>query len=120
MLSQVLQFELALKGIAGIALLIAPITTARLVGLPHGHVGIWGRLLGIALIGIAGAIYIEHDVKSVEGLGLGGLILINVLAIFALTAMMILHGAGTRRGAILTWLVITTLFVLSLLEILQL
>ncbi len=120
MLAKILQLELVLKGVAGVLLLTIPVTTARVLGLPHGNVGFWARLLGILLIGIAGAVYLEHDVEGAEGLGLGGLILINVLGVLTLTAMMLLHGAGSRRGAIATWLVIATLFGLALAEILQL
>ena len=120
MITKLLQFELILKGAAGLALLLFPITVARVFGLPHGQVGIWARLLGVLLIGVAGAIYLEHDVDGVEGLGLGGLILINTLAVFALLAIAIVQGGNTRRGALALWLTIAILFGLSLLEILQL
>ena len=120
MLTKLLQIELLLKGGAGLALLLFPITIARIFGLPHGQVSLWPRLLGVLLIGIAGAIYLEHDVEGVRGLGLGGLVLINALAIFALLAITIIQGGGSRRGNTALWLTITILFMVMLLEILQL
>ncbi|MEM7777135.1 MAG: hypothetical protein AAF732_16150 [Pseudomonadota bacterium] len=119
MLTKLLQFELVLKLSVGLMLLIAPVTVARIFGLPHGQIGLWGRLLGIVLIGIAGAIYIEHDVEGAEGLGLAGLILINLLALVTLLFFAIVQGTGTRRGAVVIWLMIALLFSLTFLEILQ-
>lgn len=119
MLTQILQLELLLKAGAGACLLFFPITTARLFGIPHGDVTIWARLLGTLLIGIGGAIYIEHDVPNLRGLGLPGLIVINLAAVLALLAHLLITGAGSRRAAIAMWATVAALFGLSLLEILQ-
>lgn len=119
-MSQILQFELILKGGAGLMLLLIPVTTARLLGFPYDRSGIWGRLLGAVMIGIAGAIYVEHDVEGARGLGVPGLILINIIGIFALLVIVIFQGVGSRRGAMAAWFTIAVLFSLSLLEIIQL
>ena len=55
MSQQLYWLEAILKSSAGLLLIVAPVTTAKLLGLPHGNVGFWPRLLGITLIGIAAA-----------------------------------------------------------------
>jgi len=120
MLQKILFVELALKGGVGLCLFLFPITTARVFGIPHGQVGVWGRLVGALLIGIAAAVWVEHDVKNVSGLGLGGLIAVNVVGMVALIIIAILTSPGTRRGASVIWLTILALFSLSILEIAQL
>ena len=77
MLEKILFAEIILKGTAGLLLLLLPISTARVFGLPHGQVGFWARVLGATLLAIAGAIVLEHDYEGVRGLGLGGIILLN-------------------------------------------
>ncbi|MEL6622618.1 MAG: ABC transporter permease [Pseudomonadota bacterium] len=119
MQSELLTFELALKGGLGLSLLTVPITLARVVGLPHGNVGLWPRLLGAALIGIAAAIWVENDIKTVRGIGLGGLIAINAVGFVSLLVITLLLNPGTRRGRIALWSATLVLFGLCVLEISQ-
>ncbi len=45
MAQQLFWFETLLKFISGVLLLVAPVSLARLMGLPHGQVGFWARIL---------------------------------------------------------------------------
>ncbi|MBU2533169.1 MAG: hypothetical protein KKB37_10535 [Alphaproteobacteria bacterium] len=55
MADQLLWLETLFKGGIGLVMLVAPLTAARLAGLPHGNSAFWPRLFGAALIGIAAA-----------------------------------------------------------------
>ena len=118
MLTQILFIELVSKATVGALLLLFPISTAKVFGFPHGNVGLWARLLGAHLIGIALAVYIEHD-NRLQGLGLGGLIIINVCAMLTLLSFAILKGAGTKRGTFALYLLAFASFGLAVLEIAQ-
>ncbi|MEL6873125.1 MAG: hypothetical protein AAFO62_10115 [Pseudomonadota bacterium] len=118
MLTQILFIELVSKATIGGLLLLFPITSAKVFGLPHGNVGLWARLLGAHLIGIAIAVYLEHD-NRMQGLGLGGLIVINVTVMLTLLSFAILKGAGTKRGAFTLYLLAFASFGLAVLEIAQ-
>ncbi|HEX2843237.1 ABC transporter permease [Hyphomicrobium sp.] len=115
---QLLWFETLLKLVSGLALLLAPLSVIRLFGLPAADSGFWPRVLGAVLIGLAGATFIEGAWSGSRGLGLAGLIVIN-LASAAVIAIVTLFGGGaqTRRGSLLLWVAVTVLFVLSLIEI---
>ena len=115
---QLLWFETLLKLAGGAALLLAPLSVIKILGLPPSATGFWPRLLGVVLIGIAGAAFIEGAWAGSRGLGLAGLILIN-LASAAVLAMAALFGGGaqTRRGAFTLWALVVLLFVLALFEI---
>lgn len=119
-LTQILTAELVFKGTAGVLLLLFPITTARAFGLPHGSVGLWARLAGTLLIGVAVAIWVENDVADVRGLGLGGLVAINLVGIVVLVALTVSQTQRTLRGTAALWLTILALFVLTLLELAEL
>jgi hypothetical protein len=116
-LQQLLWLETLLKLAAGSALLVVPLTTISILGLPPAA-SFWPRLVGVALIGIAGALYIEGAWDGSRGLGLAGLIVINVLSAAAL-ATAAFFGAGSlpRRGALALWMAAVLLFVLALFEI---
>ncbi|MEO1266107.1 MAG: hypothetical protein AAFV26_10415 [Pseudomonadota bacterium] len=119
MLAQILFLDLVSKAVIGGLLLLFPITTARVFGLPHGQVGLWARLLGAQLLGIALAIYIEHD-NQMNGLGLTGLIGINIATMLVLLTFTVAQGAGTKRGTALLWFLTIGAFGLSVLQIAQL
>jgi hypothetical protein len=97
-LTQILLAELILKGTVGTLLVLFPITTARVFGLPHGSVGIWARIAGVLLIGIAAAIWVENDVPDIRGLGLGGLIAINAVGLVGLVAFAVAQTPGPREA----------------------
>lgn len=115
---QLLWLETLLKLVSGLALVLAPLSLIKLLGLPAADSGFWPRVLGAVLIGLAGATFIEGAWQGSRGLGLAGLIVIN-LASAAVIAVVALFGGGaqTRRGSLLLWVAVTVLFVLSLIEI---
>ena len=118
MVDQLIWFETLLKGGIGIIMMTFPVTASRIAGLPHGNTGFWLRLFGAALLGVACAFAIEGiDTITARGLGLGGAIVINLVAILMLVALLIFRRAGTRRGALLLWLLVLILFGLMLFEI---
>lgn len=117
MSQQLFWLETVLKSSAGLLLLTIPVTTAKLLGLPHGNVGFWARLLGITLIGLAGAIYIEATQPSGRGLGFAGLVVINIVFILTLMSLIILKQVTTWRGAASLWIIAGLLLVLTLFEI---
>ncbi len=117
MAQQLFWFETILKFTAGIALLVAPVSLARLIGLPHGQVGFWARILGLTLIGLAGAIYVEGSQTSSRGLGFAGLAVINVAAIVAFFGLIMTRQVKTWRGHAILWVTIILLLLLTLFEI---
>ncbi|MGF1649204.1 MAG: hypothetical protein ACFCUN_02000 [Hyphomicrobiaceae bacterium] len=117
MLRELLLTELILKGAVGAVLLLAPITVCRAMGLPHGGVGLWARIAGTLLIGIAAALWVENDVAEVRGLGIGGLIAINTAGLVILLTLAIAGPISTRRGAFAVWTMVVVLFGLTIFEI---
>ena len=118
MAHQLLWIETLLKFSGGLILALAPIATARVLGLPTSDSGFWPRLLGVLLIGIAAAIYVEGKGGGPRGLGLGGLVVINLIAALGLMALLVLRTAArTMRGKAILWLLAGTLVLLATIEI---
>ena len=118
MADQLLWLETLLKGGIGLIMLLVPISAAKLAGLPHGNVGFWPRLFGAALLGLACAFAVEGSAQiTARGLGLGGAVVINFVAVLALFGLLIFKGASSMRGALLLWLLIAVLILLMLFEI---
>ncbi|MCC7252163.1 ABC transporter permease [Hyphomicrobium sp.] len=117
-MQQLLWLETLLKLAGGAALVLAPLATIKILGLPASASGFWPRLLGAVLIGIAGATFIEGAWEGSRGLGIAGLIMINLLSA-AVVALVALFGVGaqTRRGAAALWVLVVLLLVLVLVEI---
>jgi len=115
---QLLWLETLLKLTGGTLLLLAPLTVIRLFGLPPAASGFWPRLLGVLLIGIGAAAYIEGAWTGSRGLGLAGLVIINVLSAGGVALVPLFGGgAGTRRGSAALWGLVLLLLVLALFEI---
>lgn len=118
MANQLLWLETLLKLLAGLPLLLAPTTTARLLGLPLPGSAFWPRLLGATLCGLGVATYIQGAVGAGRGLGFTGAIVINLTAAATLVAMLILRRANTTtRGALVLWTAAAILILLSLFEL---
>jgi hypothetical protein len=115
---QLLWFETLLKLAGGAALVLAPLVTIKLLGLPPATNGFWPRLLGAVLIGLAAATFIEGALEGSRGLGLAGSIVINI-ASAAVIALAGLFGGGapTRRGTFTLSALVVLLLVLALVEI---
>lgn len=117
-MQQLILIESALKLAAGGVLLLAPLTVAALFGLPRPASGFWPRLLGAVLLGLGAALFIEARLPGSKGLGLAGLIAINLTAAFTMIAQLLSKSAAeTRRGKLALWLVAAILVVLALVEI---
>lgn len=119
---QLLWLETLLKGSIGCLMLLFPITSAKIAGLPHGNIALWPRLFGVALLGMSAAFAFEGyaqlaDDITARGLGLGGAIVINLLAAVSLVGTLIFKGISTKRGLLLISFLILLLVLLILLEV---
>lgn len=115
---QLLWIEFVVKITAGVLLLLAPRTIARVLGLPPAEQPFWPRLLGAVLVGIAVAAVLEMRLKGANGLGLAGAIAINLAGSVVIGSLLILGQAGPlKRGRALLWLAAAALMLLSLVEI---
>lgn len=120
MLHQLLWIEALLKFGGGVTLLFAPITAAKIFGLPHANIGFWPRLMGALLIGIAAAIYLEGSSLTQykhAGLGIAGIAVINIAGILAIIGLIVMRLVKTTRGTITLWTLTATLVLLVLFEI---
>jgi hypothetical protein len=118
---QLLTVEILLKFAAGLVLVLAPLSTIKLLGLPRAETGFWPRLLGALLIGLAGAIYVEGRAPGSQGLGLAGCVIVNFSAVSMLGGMLALEaGPPSARGRAVVWALVVLLVSLSVLEIVNL
>lgn len=118
MAHQLLWLETLLRFSAGLVLLIMPLTAARVLGLPLPQALLWPRLLGAILVGMAGATLLEGAVSGSRGLGLGGLVLINLATAGTLITLLVLERASqTRRGKLFLWALAVWLIAFAVLEI---
>ena len=117
-MQQLLWLEILLKLAAGTALMLLPLATIKVLGLAPSPTGFWPRVVGALLIGISAALFVEGAWEGSRGLGLAGLIIINLLSA-AVVALAALFGGGapTRRGSFVLWVLVVLLFVLALFEI---
>jgi hypothetical protein len=78
-MQQLLWFEVILKAVAGITLVLVPLTAIRLVGMQRPETRFWPRLLGAVVLGIAVGVFITLAYPTARGgLGPAGLIPINL------------------------------------------
>ncbi len=117
MAQQLLWIETLLRFTAGVILLILPLVAARVLGLPLPQATLWPRLIGGLMIGMAGATLLEGSLGS-RGLGLGGLVIINLATAATLAALLVLERASqTKRGRAFLWTLVASLVGFSLLEL---
>jgi hypothetical protein len=115
---QLLWLETILKLAAGAVLVLAPLTTIKVLGLPSASGGFWPRLLGAVLAGLGAAAFLAGVSNGARGIGLAGLIVINLIAAAVLVLMAVFGGgAPTRRGTLALWLLVVLLLILVLFEI---
>ncbi len=119
-MQQLLYIETVLKLSAGLVLVLLPLMACRVLGLPRPQSGLWPRLLGAVLIGLAGATYIEGS-TNLHGLGMAGCAIINLVSVVVVLTLMALGGVGnTRRSKFSMALLALALMVLGILELAQL
>jgi hypothetical protein len=115
---QLLSIEILLKLAGGLFLMLAPLSTIKLLGLPRTESGFWPRLLGAVLIGLAGALYVEGRTPGSQGLGLAGCVIVNFSAVSILAGSLALDaGPPSARGRAVVWALVVLLVCLSVLEI---
>jgi hypothetical protein len=118
MVQNLLFVEIVLKGIGGVLLLLFPRSLARVLGLPSVGDTFWPRLLGALLMGLGVATFLDMQLVARNGLGLAGLVAINLATMLAVIGMLIMGRAGpTRRGRAAVILAIAVLAILSLFEL---
>lgn len=118
-MQQLLYIETILKLSGGLVLLLTPLAACSVFGLPKPQSGLWPRLLGAVLIGMAGATYIE-GATTADGLGMAGLVIINMVAFAVILTLLVLGAAGTsRRARAILALLALALLSLSVLELAQ-
>jgi hypothetical protein len=110
--------ELALKLSVGLALVFAPLTTIKVLGLPRSETAFYPRILGALLIGVAAATFMEVSVRLGHGLALGGSFVINVAGALVLGSVLAMkQGPTTLRGRLILWGLVALLTLLALAEI---
>jgi hypothetical protein len=118
---QLLWIETLLKLSAGLVLVLAPLSTIKLLGLPRTETGYWPRLLGSVLIGLAGALFVEGSALGSQGLGLAGCVIVNFCAVLMMGSLLALEaGPASTRGRAVVWALVVLLVFLSVLEIINL
>jgi hypothetical protein len=103
----------------GIVLLLFPLGTARLLGIPVSDSDFYPTILGAVLFGIGIALLIERFgvSKNVRGLGLGGAIAINFCGGVALVVWLVFGPlAIPLKGSILLWTIAVLVIGLALIE----
>ena len=117
-MQQLLWIETLLKLSAGLVLVLMPGSVIKILGLPRTDNGFWPRLLGVLLIGLAGALFWEGRSPGAGGLGLSGILIVNLCAIVMMVTLLALDaGPPAKRGKAAMWTIVLTLIGLSILEI---
>jgi hypothetical protein len=118
MVRDLLLIEIALKGASGILLLLFPRLLPRTLGLPPVGETFWPRLLGALLASLGAAVFLELQLASKTGLGLAGLVAVNLGTVLALLGLLIMGRAGTtRRGRVFVGLAAAGLTLLALVQL---
>lgn len=118
-MQQILWFEVVMKSMLGLALLLLPLTVARIAGFERPPTAFWPRLVGCGGLGVAAAVFIGlHFPDARGGLGPAGLVAINLGAAAGLLVPLIMgHAAPTRRGRLLILATMLALVALGFVEI---
>ena len=117
-MQQMLWIETILKVTAGTALFLLPGLVAKGFGLPVVQNAFWPRIAGGLLLAIGAGVYLQGAAPKVGGIGLGGLVAINLAGAAALLSLIMLkRGADTARGTITLVAMLVTLVALALIEI---
>jgi hypothetical protein len=117
MLQYLMWIEVALKLGSGVILGLFPVASPRLFGLPPTAGSFWPRLLAAVLVGIGLATVLQVSITPGRGLGLAGLMSINLVAAGVATGQLVMGSITTRRGKATLWALVITLTGLSLVEL---
>jgi hypothetical protein len=118
MLQYLLWTEVALKLGSGLILVLFSVTSPRLFGLPPTGGSFWPRLLAAVLVGVGLATVLQASLTPGRGLGLAGLMAINLVAAAVVTGQLVMgETVTTKRGKATLWALVVTLTGLSLVEL---
>jgi hypothetical protein len=118
MLQYLLWIEVALKLGSGLIFLIFSVTSPRLFGLPPTGGSFWPRLLAAVLVGVGIATVLQATITPGRGLGLAGLMAINLIAAAVVTGQLVMgKTVTTRRGMATLWALVMMLTGISLVEL---
>lgn len=118
-MQQILWAEIVIKAIAGLVLLIVPLSAILIAGLTRPVTGLWPRLVGALSLAIAASILIGLEYPASRGsVGPAALVPINLLSAAVLIAALVMGTAApTRRGKFLVAASAISLTLLAFLEI---
>ncbi|MBS0240449.1 MAG: ABC transporter permease [Proteobacteria bacterium] len=116
---QILWTEITIKAVAGLVLVLVPLSALAIVGLARPTTGLWPRLTGALLLAIAASIWIGLEYPSARGsIGPAALVSLNLFPAAVLIAALVMGTAApTRRGQLILGLSAITLTLLAFLEI---
>jgi len=119
---QLLWLQALLYAATGVPLLILPKTAIMLFGLPRSETAFWPRLAGALLTGLSLALATQGKVAGLNGisggLGLAGIVVIDLTLAALLTVLLLLQATDApRRGRGLLLLLIILLVCISFVAI---
>lgn len=107
--------------VIGILLLLVPLGTADIIGVPRSNLDFYPTILGAVIFGIGIALLIERYGygRNMRGLGLGGAIAINFCGAAALLLWLVFGSLELPiRGTILLWAIVILVFGIGIAELL--
>ena len=119
--SVILLVDAIVNIIIGCILVLYPLGTGAILGIPSVEGLFYPVILGAVLLGIGIALLAERSRKSPElvGLGTGGAIIINFCAGMALLVFLILGNLNIPvRGYIILWILVIIVFGIGFFELL--
>ena len=117
-MEQLLWIETLVKGTIGLCLLLSPKLFIRLFALPETSAPFWPRLTGAVLAGLSVVIFMSGAKLIQDGIGLGGLAVLNVAAGAVLLGQYLAPtSVPQRRGRSLLGFLALLLVTLAILEI---
>lgn len=118
-MQQILWAEIVIKTVAGLVLLMVPLSALAIAGLERSIAGLWPRLVGALSLAIAASIWIGLEYPATRGsIGPAALVPINLFSAAVLIAAVVMGTAApTRRGKFLVALSAILLALLGFLEI---
>jgi hypothetical protein len=104
----------------GILLLLVPLGTAELLGVPRSNLDFYPTILGGVIFGIGIALLIERygHSRDIRGLGLGGAIAINLCGATTLLIWLVTRSLDlSTRGLIILWGIVFLVYGVGIAEI---
>jgi hypothetical protein len=106
--------------VIGILLLLIPLGTAEILGVPRSNLDFYPTILGAVIFGIGVALLIERYgyAHKIRGLGLGGAIAINFCAAAVLLLWLVLGSPNLPvRGYVFLYAIVILVFGLGIAEL---